>query len=159
MSAGHKSEDVDAPSADLSNDVRRLADRVRRLKSCAGLQRSINKPHLDLLGRRIRELADRCKESDARFEKETQDRRRRHFLIVKPDATEDEITQAIIGGTNTQIFEQALMGLDRRGEAQSALSNVRKRGTDLERIERDMYEIRQLIEDLDEVVSKQEPMV
>lgn len=51
------------------------------------------------------------------------------------------------------------MNSDRRGQAQSALSNVRQRHAAIQQIEKTMLELQQLFQDLDAIVMEQEPMV
>lgn len=55
------------------------------------------------------------------------------------------------------IFQ--LMTSDRRGQAQSSLRNVKERHEAIQKIERQMVELAQLFQDLDQIVMQQEPLV
>jgi syntaxin 1B/2/3 len=52
-----------------------------------------------------------------------------------------------------------LLSSDRRGQAQSSLRNVKERHEAIQKIERQMVELAQLFQDLDQIVMEQEPMV
>lgn len=158
-SGNTSSKEVDALSADIMTGYRGLADRVKRIKSRRASQEPTNKPQVDALDRRIRKAINTYQQVEASFRSEVEKLQRRQFLIVRPDATEEEIREATSGGADTQIFQQALMNSDRRGQAQSALSNVRERNAAIHQIERTMVELQQLMQDLDAIVMEQEPMV
>lgn len=159
ISSKNSIENVNALSADIYSTYRKLASRVQRVKSQPESQAPRNKPQVDFLDRRIRKAIVSYQQLESRFRKDVEEQQRRQFLIVRPDATEAEIKEATGAGTDTQIFQQALMNSDRRGEAQTALSNVRQRYTAIEQIEKTMLELQQLFEDLDGIVMEQEPMV
>ena len=80
-------------------------------------------------------------------------------MIVNPHATEAELRQVSEAGGDVQIFQQALMNADRRGQAQSTLANVRQRHDAIQRIETTMMELAQLFQDLDQLVVQQDPLV
>jgi len=158
-SSGDSSKEVDALSADIMSGYRGLADRVKRIKSRPESQDARNKPQVEALDRRIRKAINSYQLVETQFRKDVQEQQRRQFLIVRPDATEQEIQEATSEGADTQIFQQALMNSDRRGQAQSALSNVRQRHAAIQQIEKTMLELQQLFQDLDAIVMEQEPMV
>jgi len=158
-SSGDSSKEVDSLSADIMSGYRGLADRVKRIKSRPESQDARNKPQVDALDRRIRKAIQSYQLVETQFRKDVQEQQRRQFLIVRPDATEEEIQEATSEGADTQIFQQALMNSDRRGQAQSALSNVRQRHAAIQQIEKTMLELQQLFQDLDAIVTEQEPMV
>lgn len=158
-SSGDSSKEVDALSADIMSGYRGLADRVKRIKSRPESQDARNKPQVEALDRRIRKAINAYQVVETQFRKDVQEQQRRQFLIVRPDATEEEIQEATSEGADTQIFQQALMNSDRRGQAQSALSNVRQRHAAIQQIEKTMLELQQLFQDLDAIVMEQEPMV
>lgn len=78
---------------------------------------------------------------------------------MNPNATEQELREVSEAGGDTQIFQQALMNADRRGQAQSTLANVRQRHDAIQQIEKTMLELAQLFQDLDAIVVQQEPMI
>ena len=112
---------------------------------------------MNALDRRIRKAINHYQTVESQFRKDVQEQQRRQYLIVNPDATEEEIIQATESGADTQIFQQALLNSDRRGQAQSTLANVRQRHDAIQQIQRTMMELAQLFQDLDEIVMQQEP--
>ena len=156
---GASNKDIDAMSADIMTSYRGLADRVKRIKSQPSASSPRNKAQVDALDRRIRKAINTYQQTESAFRKEVQDQQRRQYLIVRPDATEAEITEATSSGSDQQIFQQALLNSDRRGQAQSTLRNVRERHDAIQQIERTMMELQQLFQDLDAVIVQQEPMI
>ena len=146
-------------SADIMTGYRGLADRVKRIKSQREASEPMNRPQVDALDRRIRKAINAYQTQESQFRREVQDQQRRQYLIVNPDASEAEIREATMDGGDTQIFQQALMNSDRRGQAQSTLRNVQQRHDAIQQIERTMIELQQLFQDLDAIVVQQEPMV
>lgn len=153
-------KDIDAMSADIMAGYRGLADRVKRIKTRPDAGAARNKPQVDALDRRIRKAINTYQQTESQFRKEVQEQQRRQYLIVRPDATEAEIREATDNnGDDVQIFQQALLQSDRRGQAQSTLRNVQQRHDAIQQIERTMMELQQLFQDLDQAVVQQEPMV
>jgi syntaxin 1B/2/3 len=156
---GTSNKEIDSMSADIMSGYRGLADRVKRIKSQREAQEPMNKPQVDALDRRIRKAINAYQTQESQFRKEVQEQQRRQYLIVNPEATEAEIREATQDGGDTQIFQQALLNSDRRGQAQSTLRNVQQRHDAIQQIERTMIELQQLFQDLDAIVVQQDPLV
>jgi len=139
---GTTNAQIDGMSADIMTGFRGLADRVRRIKGQPDASNPRNQAQVEALDRRIRRSINAFQQTESQFRREVQEQQRRQYLIVRPDAT-----------------EQALMNADRRGQAQSALRNVRERHDAIIKIERSMMELNQLLQDLDAIVVQQEPLV
>ncbi|QIW97731.1 hypothetical protein AMS68_003249 [Peltaster fructicola] len=155
---GQSNKEIDALSADIMTGYRGLTDRVRRIKGQreAGSQR--NRPQIESLDRKVRNAINAFQKLESAFRKEVSESQRRQYLIVNPTATQSEIEEAT-SGSDVQIFQQALLNSDRRGQAQSTLRNVRERHDAIQQIERTMMELNQLFQDLDRMVIEQEPMI
>jgi syntaxin 1B/2/3 len=156
---GASNKEVDGLSADIMSGYRGLADRVKRIKGQPDAANPRNKAQVEALDRRIRKAINHYQQIESQFRKEVQEQQRRQYLIVRPDATESEIREATEAGGDTQIFQQALMNADRRGQAQSTLRNVQQRHDAIQQIERTMIELQQLFQDLDAIVVEQEAPV
>lgn len=154
---GVSNREIDSLSADIMTGYRGLTDRVRRIKSQPDAGSPRNKPQVEALDRRIRKAINTYQQTESQFRKEVQEQQRRQYLIVNPDATEAEIREATESGQDTQIFQQALLNADRRGQAQSALRNVQQRRDAIQQIERQLIELQQLFQDLDQAIVEQEP--
>ena len=111
------------------------------------------------MDRRIKKAINTWQTQEADFRKEVKEQQKRQYLIVNPQATPQEIATVTDSNGDTQIFQQALMNADRRGQAQSTLANVRQRHDAIQQIERTMTELMELFQDLDRIVVEQEPLV
>lgn len=81
----------------------------------------------------------------------------RQYRIVKPEATDEEVRAVVEDGSaNQQIFQQALMQLNRRGEARTVLNEVQVRHRELLKLEKTMAELTQLFHDMEELVVEQD---
>nr|XP_023908596.1 syntaxin-like protein psy1 [Quercus suber] len=156
---GTSNKEIDGMSADIMTGYRGLADRVKRIKGQRAAGEPRNRAQVEALDRRIRKAINTYQQVESQFRKEVQEQQRRQYLIVRPDATESEITEATKSGADAQIFQQALMNADRRGQAQSTLRNVQQRHVAIQQIERTMLELQQLFQDLDRIIVEQEPMI
>lgn len=154
--SGASNRDIDTLSADIMTGYRGLTERVRRIKGLRAAQDPRNRPQVDNLDRRIRKAITDFQQSESRFRRAVQDQQKRQYLIVNPDATEAEIREVTEAGGDQQIFQQALLNADRRGQAQSTLRNVQQRHDAIQQIERTMMELQQLFQDLDALVVEQE---
>ncbi|KAI7163267.1 t-SNARE [Hortaea werneckii] len=157
--SGTTNAQIDGMSADIMTGFRGLADRVRRIKGQPDASNPRNQAQVEALDRRIRRSINAFQQTESQFRREVQEQQRRQYLIVRPDATEQELQEATEAGGDQQIFQQALLNADRRGQAQSALRNVRERHDAIIKIERSMMELNQLLQDLDAIVVQQEPLV
>lgn len=92
------------------------------------------------------------------FQERVRSQIKRQVKIVKPDATEEELEAACEDGQG-QIFSQAIMLGNRRGEARSALSAVQARHKEIQRIEQTIQELAELFQNMEQLVIEQEPMV
>ncbi|KAF9207181.1 Plasma membrane t-SNARE, secretory vesicle fusion [Haplosporangium sp. Z 27] len=91
-------------------------------------------------------------ESEAR--KKYQGRMERQYRIVNPEATPEEIEQAL-DSDNQQIFAQSVLQSTRYGDANRALSEVQSRHDDIKKIERTIIELQQLFNDMEMLVTEQ----
>ncbi|KAF8450011.1 t-SNARE [Terfezia claveryi] len=82
----------------------------------------------------------------------------RQYRIVKPDATQEEVDQAVQSG-ETQVFSQAILSSARSSNAQSTLGAVKARHAEILRIERTLIELVELFEDMAKEVEAAEPVV
>ncbi|KAF2857156.1 t-SNARE [Piedraia hortae CBS 480.64] len=156
---GTSNAEIENLSADIMAGFRELAHRVRRIKSQPEADNPRNSSQVAALDRRIRQAIQAFQSSEAQFRREVNEQQRRQYLIVRPDATETELQQATEGGGNTQIFQQALLHADRRGQAQSTLRNVQQRHEAIQQIEQTMNELTLLFQQLDEMIVMQEPKI
>ncbi|KAF5102757.1 hypothetical protein D0Z00_000249 [Geotrichum galactomycetum] len=96
---------------------------------------------------------------EANFRQKYKERAERQYKVVFPEATDDEVQKAISESENGQIFAEAVMSSNRRGQAEAALSEVQTRHRDIQQISRTMNELAELFDDMQQLVAEQEPIV
>jgi syntaxin 1B/2/3 len=136
-------------------------DYVRRLKSIQALPESttpMNAQQVKKVDERLKTAISKYQSVEADFQKKLQAHMARRYRIVRPDASEDEVREAVESGSGP-VFSQALMQSDRRGQAQSALRAVQDRHRAIQEIERQMEELANLFEEVNALVEQQAPMV
>ncbi|KAI0149736.1 t-SNARE [Hypoxylon sp. NC0597] len=149
---------LDALSSETMAQYRSLTERVRKLKS--------NPESQQKFGQQVRRVDGRLKDAirayqgvESAFRKKTQEQMARQYRIVRPDADEAEVRAAVEDQTGGQVFQQALMQSNRRGQAQSVLSAVQDRHAQLKKIEQQMIELAQLFQDMDTLIIQQEEAI
>lgn len=108
---------------------------------------------------RLKDAIRAYQQVESSFRKKTEEQMARQYRIVSPDATEDEVRAAVEDQSGGQVFQQALMQSNRRGQAQAVLNAVQDRHAQLQKIEKQMMELTQLFQDMDTLVIQQDPLV
>ncbi|KAF2279356.1 t-SNARE [Westerdykella ornata] len=145
-------------STQVMTGYRALVTRVKNIKSKPESGNPRNAPQVGKVDRRLKATINKYQTLEAEFRRDSQAAAERQYRIVRPDATEEEVRQAV-EDPNAPIFQQALLNSDRRGQASSTLRNVKERHEAIQKIERQMVELAQLFQDLDQIVVQQEPLV
>ncbi|KAJ4364368.1 hypothetical protein N0V95_000777 [Ascochyta clinopodiicola] len=155
----------DMPSGEINNlstqimtGYRGLVSRVKNIKSKPESGSPRNAPQVGKIDRRLKATINKYQTLEADFRRDSQAAAERQYRIVRPDATEEEVREAV-ADPEAPIFQQALLNSDRRGQASSTLRNVKERHEAIQNIERQMVELAQLFQDLDQIVQQQEPLV
>ncbi|KAF2728523.1 t-SNARE [Polyplosphaeria fusca] len=150
--------EINNMSTNIMTGYRALVTRVKNIKSKPESGNSRNAPQVGKVDRRLKSTIQRYQTLEADFRRDSRSAAERQYRIVRPDATEEEVQQAV-EDPSQPIFQQALLSSDRRGQAQSTLRNVRERHEAIRKIEEQMVELAQLFTDLDQIVMQQEPLV
>ncbi|KAK9471082.1 t-SNARE [Dipodascopsis tothii] len=132
---------------------RMLIERTRYLESVSH-QDSDKRTQIELVKRMLQDTLATYREREAELRKDYRRNIERQVRVVKPDATPDEIDEAIeySGG---QIFAHAMMNVSRAGEARSILSNVMQRQREIRQIEHTMRDLADMTAALAEMVEAQ----
>lgn len=96
---------------------------------------------------------------ESNYKEENKEQAMRQYMVVQPDATPDEVENAVSDVGGQQIFSQALLNANRRGEAKTALAEVQARHQELLKLEKTMAELTQLFNDMEEMVVQQQEQV
>lgn len=155
-SSGEKA--VEAETASLMQGYRGLVAKMKRVKQDKESGNPRNSAQVGRVDRKVKASMNRFQQEDSKYRAKLQERIERDYRIVRPDASDAEVREAV-QSDNPQIFSQALISSDRRGEAQSVASKVRSRHEAIQRVEKDMMELAQLFQDLDALVVQQEAQV
>ncbi|CAK7202470.1 hypothetical protein SEUCBS139899_005193 [Sporothrix eucalyptigena] len=159
-SGSSTSRQLDSLASDTMALYRQLTERVRQVKSQREAQQAKNAPQVGRVDRRLKQAIQSYQQVESTFRKKTQDQMARQYRIVRPDASESEV-RAVVEDTaaGSQMFQQAMMQSDRRGQARAVLSAVQDRHAALQKIEQQMVELAQLFQDMDTLVVQQEAQV
>ncbi|PSR88803.1 t-SNARE [Coniella lustricola] len=158
-SSSGTSRQVDDLSATTMADYRGLVQRVRELKSNRDAQ--TYKGQVDRVDRALKDTIQQYQQVEADFRRKMQGQMERQYRIVRPDADTNEVRAAVedMSAGGQQVFQQAMMQSNRQGQARAVLNEVQNRHQELLKIEQQMTELAQLIQDLDTLIIQQEPMV
>lgn len=111
--------------------------------------------------RQFKTSVERYSSIESNFRKKYRERAERQYRTVCPEASESEVKEALqeFDRGNDQIFAQALLNSNRRGQAQTALNEVQNRHMEIQQIAKTIEELAQLFHDLEIMVAEQEAPV
>jgi syntaxin 1B/2/3 len=138
------------------DQYRSLTDRLKKVKSNPESRHPRNVAQVNKTDRDLRKAIQRFQELEAGSRQEMQGRMERQARIVHPDASDAEIAQIV--NSDTQIFQQAVMG-SRAEQANRVLGAVKQRHQEMLQIERSLMELLDLLNDMQELLTKQEVAV
>lgn len=150
--------ELDEANAELMSMYRNLTGRVKRIKQKPESGSPRNAPQVGKIDRDLKDTHKQYLSIEAEFSRKMREQSARQYRIVRPDATEAEVQQAV-DNPQQQMFSQALMQSNRQGQAQSTLNAVTARHQEIEKIAQQMKELAQLFEDMDNLVVQQEAAV
>ncbi|KAI9253685.1 t-SNARE [Helicostylum pulchrum] len=118
--------------------------------------RQMRRLQLDAVKKKFIETIQRYQDVEREFEKNHRQRIERQILIVKPEATPDEIELVINSDEATQIFAHSLLNSTRTGNASQVLDEVQIRHKDIKRIEKTIMELHNLFLDMQTMIELQQ---
>lgn len=98
---------IDSQAAEIMSQYRSLTDRVRKVKSSPVSGDPRNAPQVGKVDRRLKKAIQEYQKQDSDFRKQVTEQQMRQYRIVRPEATEDEVRDAVGEGSG-QIFQQAV---------------------------------------------------
>ncbi|KAF7506384.1 hypothetical protein GJ744_011850 [Endocarpon pusillum] len=137
---------------------RSLMEKMKRIKSNPESGNPRNEKQVGATTRRLKTAINEYQKAEADYRAREKEQGRRQYLTIKPDATEEEI-EAATEENSGNLFQQAILSSDRRGNVQSALRAVQDRNRQIQQIERRLLELAQMFQDLDAVVIQQDAAV
>ncbi|KAL8708617.1 MAG: hypothetical protein Q9220_006553 [cf. Caloplaca sp. 1 TL-2023] len=151
--------ELDALSSDTMTLYRSFGQRLKVIKGMKESGDPRNSPQVGRVDRKLKGAINEYQQVDSEFRKKLSAQMERQYRIVRPDASDAEVREAVEDTSNNQVFSQALMQSNRRGQAQSALRAVQGRHEAIQKIERQMIELAQLFQDVDAAIVEQEAPV
>lgn len=152
------SKQIDALVVEASSLQSELKSRIKNVQTQAvqlGNRQKIDQA--ETTRSKFLELIQRYRLTESNNREQTRVQAERQYRIVKPDATAEEVRAVVEDGAgNQQIFQQALMQSNRRGEARTVLNEVQVRHRELLKLEKTMAELTQLFHDMEELVVEQD---
>lgn len=143
----------------MTEDTRTLSNSlkgaIKRLEGQTS-KRDARDPNTNVRRTQVGAVKNRFMEAIQRYQSVEQDSRKRQrqkmerqFRIVKPDASPQEVQEALdSSGQGTQMFQQALLNSNRYGDARNAYREVQDRHAEIQKIEQTITELAQMFNDV-----------
>ncbi|KAK2747374.1 Plasma membrane t-SNARE, secretory vesicle fusion [Onygenales sp. PD_40] len=132
-----------------------LIQRMKSIKQSPNSGEPHNSAQIGKVERRLGATITNYQRVQSDFRKGLEAQMARQYRIVRPDATDAEVQEAVQDPSNQQVFSQALIQSDRRGDAQKVSQMVRARHDEIQKIQRDVIELAQMFQELDAIVIQQ----
>ncbi|PLW26997.1 hypothetical protein PCASD_25122 [Puccinia coronata f. sp. avenae] len=160
------SSQLAALTSETSRLTRNLKNRIRSLQSSISNNLGNNNGDANVRATQVGALKKRFMDAIMKYQSVEQESRQkykarmeRQYRIVKPDASPEEIRQAVDSDDGGQIFSQALMTSNRYGDARAAFNEVKERHEDVKRIEKTITELMEMFNDLATMVEEQDQLI
>ncbi|KAH6720717.1 t-SNARE [Leptodontidium sp. MPI-SDFR-AT-0119] len=154
----NSSSDLGNANSEIMAMFRNLTGKVKEIKQKPDSGSPRNSAQVGKVDRDLKECRQKYLQLDAEFNNKVKEQAMRQYRIVRPDATEQEV-RAAAEDPNQQMFSQALMQSDRRGQSRAVLSAVQDRNAAIKKIESQMIELAEMFQDMDNLVVQQEAAV
>lgn len=102
------SHEIDRLNADTMTLNRNFVARVKVVKQSPESGSPRNAPQVGKVDRRLKSTINQYQQVDRDFRKKLQAQMERQYRIVRPDASDAEVREAVEDTSNTQIFSQAV---------------------------------------------------
>jgi len=107
------------------------------------------------LTQKFLELVQEYQEVQTTYKNKYQEKVERQYKIAKPDATQDEIDDAMQSGDSSKIFANQILDTHLHAQAKNALAYIEARHKDIIRLEASILELHQLFVDMAVLVDSQ----
>jgi syntaxin 1B/2/3 len=101
------SDEFNRLSSQIMTGYRGLVSRVKKIKSTRESGDPRNAPQVGMSDRRLKTLINRYQTLESHFRNQSQAAAERQYRIVRPDATEEEVREAV-SNPDAPIFQQAV---------------------------------------------------
>lgn len=146
---------VDSLVSEASSLQLSLKNKLKNVKTLAAGDRAKD-AQAENCKDRFLQLIQEYRKAEANYKEANRIQAERQYRIVKPEASDSEVKEAIEDVGGQQIFSTALLNANRRGEAKTALQEVQTRHRELQKLEKTMAELTQLFNDMEQLVAEQD---
>ncbi|KAI9173081.1 hypothetical protein H9P43_007212 [Blastocladiella emersonii ATCC 22665] len=108
-----------------------------------------------VLVKKFTDIMTEYNDVQSKFKGKYKQRLQKQFLIVKPDASPEEVEKVVSGEGGAGIFAQQIMPGAQYMEARQALQDIQERHQDIIKIEKSILELQQLFVDMSVLVAQQ----
>jgi len=145
-------------ATDVRNRLKEMdAENKKQEKEKGSAQARIRTNMHGTLTRKFLDLMAEYQEVQTKFKNKFRERVERQYRIVKPEATQDEIDEALDSG-NTQVFAKEILN-QRHAQAKDALNYIENRHKDILRLEQSIKELHQMFLDMAILVEAQGELI
>ncbi|KAI0065439.1 t-SNARE [Artomyces pyxidatus] len=154
-------DELVAETRTLNNELKARILDLEKQPTPPGQDARIRKNQTSLVRAKFVEAVQNYQQVEQQYRKQYEERVRRQFKIVKPDATDEEVKAVVedVQGSGGQVFSQALMSSNHYGESRAAYREVQERHEDIRKIERTLAELAQLFNDMNLLVVQQDDTI
>ncbi|GMM36974.1 syntaxin [Saccharomycopsis crataegensis] len=152
------SKDIDSLTAQASNQQTEIKQRLQTVTN-KSVNDSSKKAQVDSVKEHFLQEIQRFRSAEADYKQRAKEQAITQYQIVQPNASRQEASAAIDDVGGQQIFSQALLNSSMKGQAQSALNEVKARHKEIQKIEQSMRELNQLFRDVEALVAEQDTQV
>ena len=99
--------EIDMLNAEIMSQYRNLLDKMKRVKAMPGAGSDLNQKHIGLADRKLQNSKQKFMQVESAYQKRMREQTERQYRTVNPDASPEEIRQAI-EDPNQQVFAQAV---------------------------------------------------
>ncbi|KAK4180996.1 t-SNARE [Triangularia setosa] len=149
-------DEIDTLTTNIMDRFRALKDRVRDVKTddhqLGGSNRQVG-----LVERQVQAAIQKFQSLEGENRKRIREQTERQIRIVKGDISDSEMRRMV--DSEPAVFSQALMQSNRSGQASSVLAAVRQRHQEMQEVEKRLNELVDLMEEMQELLVKQEAVV
>lgn len=149
------SREANASASNIRNRMHGLKDRINPQAS----DYQIRKNHIDNLARKFMQALQRFQEVQMNHQHKQQEKIRRQYLIANPDATEEELRNAMNADDASPVFSQRLMMSQRGAEARRVYQDVEDRHQQVVKLAKSIEQLHALFMDMQTMVETQDQLV
>ncbi|KAJ2020744.1 hypothetical protein GGI14_000641 [Coemansia sp. S680] len=148
--------------SEIKENLKETADVCKRSKhdpSVTKSQMTARGGRQQALAKKFADQLQRYRLMEYEYSQRNRERLERQYRIARPNATEEEVRDAIVNDQAGKVFSQAVMNSNRLGDARRVLRDVEERQADIKKIEKTISELAQMFIDVSEMVNQQQEII